>query len=732
MYPNLWASGKSSTNVLALTSLQIQEMFFQFVEGDSRVRRYLVQCLETHMVSISPGHLHYETTAFQLAFCYYLGFGTARQTETAERLVRESGQSFETPEKQIEQIKMAKAPRFFRSDYLTQLAQQGLLSYRTTTNEYGSSESWESARPVLAREIQDLVSVLGNEHEAVNTLRYRLSNIYQQHGLFEDAEAIEIEAIKSLMNVSKLPRFSVDPERRNTKVTQNSPQMPPPLVIQTPQLANKSPIFDIVDILDNRNSPDMTRAMYDLVTIYIRQHRWTEAEWLSIRLREALASVLGEEDPHTLRSTYLIGFIYREQGRSKEAERIYCYSLQVSKISLGDSHEQTLQIYGDLAQLYQHGYYHWKGTEKYSTPLATSLLKKSVHYEPEYRSQLKDSAALEEAFLEIGNKFQLSANPDMSVIAGISSIVAEHHHQRHFKEAEALVLQLIEICKRTLPNDHPETLSGMETLGLLWKDLERLNEAERMLEEVFEKRSRVLGRSDEETLDAASNLAVIYMKLKKARKAETLLQETVSAQRVALGENHSKTWITMTNLAVAYQRCGKPAAAIELLEDTLARQREVLGAAHNQVFQASTHLGQFYLKESRADDAERLCRSLITSQENELGVDHPVVLDSLLRLATALTLQNRLREATQLVERHHAGTTRVFNKTSREALQSLNSLGIAYFREERWEEGEEVFRGLAAEAKIVLGPDDRLTKAAETNIARGDAKRRSNIEKCSM
>ena len=521
------------------------------------------------------------------------------------------------------------------------------------------------------------------------------------------------------MNASPLPRFDLDSEHQKAVMTANSLRRLSPIMIQKPQLADMSTIFRRIDSFPDKASPNMTRSLYDLVGIYIRQQRWKEAEWLSVHLLEALGSILGKLHPHMIRSTYLIGIIYREQGRWKEAESIYHYNLAASKMVFGKAHEQTLQISGDLSQIYQHSYDQSHPTEEHTRLMGSNSLKKSDYYEPEHHGQFIGTEDSETAFLEIGDKLLLSENPDMSVMKGIDSLVAEYRHQRRFERANDLLVQLINLCEKLLPKDHPILLTHMESLGLLRRDLQQLHEAESVLEKVFEKRSSVLGRTHAETLDAANNLAVIYMMLEKASKAEALLQETFLAQKIMLGENHPQTWLTMTNLALSHQRNGNPTAAIEILEGLLPKQGNCLGATHYQVVQATYHLGKIYCEKQRTEDAERLFRHFITSQENDPEAYKPATLDSLLRLATVLTLQERLQKATQLIERYHQGMLQVFGETSREALQSLNLLGIAYFRECRWTEGEEVFRRLATSANTVLGPDDQLTKAAEMNLKLG-------------
>lgn len=582
------------------------------------------------------------------------------------------------------------------------------------------SESWIPEKPVLLKEIEDLASVFGEGHIAVQQLQYSLSVRFQREGLFEDAEATQIEEIEVLLKDSGLIQYRRNLEPLEAPTTQNSASKPLPLAIKMPQSMNSSPVLHRIGLFAGRFHPLMARSMDNLVNIFIHQSRWTEAEWLCIHVREVFLCLDGEHHLNTLHSTFKLGQIYWEQGRWNEAERTYRYALDLCKYSLGEEHWQTLEIWEKLIQLYQNGDYHGKDTEELLTSYLNVELKKSKINEPERYSRVKKSATLEEQFQKMARKISISESPDMSVVADMGKIAILYSQQRRFKEAEEMLHQLIEICEKGLPQDHLETLTFMHQLAKLWIGQKHWNAAESLLKEVVERRNRVLGKRAIASLDAANDLAATYLNLNRLREGGILLQETLAAQKEVHGENHPKTLITLIKLAFLYSKCGKLKDAVELLEDTLERQKGVLGEEHRNVFDSSSFLAQLYIAEERYDEAETLCRSLIVRQEKLPKPEYPMVLDSMLGLATCFAAQKRYRDATLVVERYSTISTQIFGDTSKQALIGLLHLGVLYYREERWEEGKKVHQAALNMAKAELGLDDQLTKEIARGLAFGN------------
>jgi len=66
--------------------------------------------------------------------------------------------------------------------------------------------------------------------------------------------------------------------------------------------------------------PDSLMSMANLAFMYRNQGRWKEAEELQMPVMKISKRVLGEEHPDMLRSMENLVFTYHKQGRRKKAE----------------------------------------------------------------------------------------------------------------------------------------------------------------------------------------------------------------------------------------------------------------------------------------------------------------------------------------------------------------------------------------------------------------------------
>ena len=73
--------------------------------------------------------------------------------------------------------------------------------------------------------------------------------------------------------------------------------------------------------------------------------------------------------------------------------------------------------------------------------------------------------------------------------------------------------KVLEARKRTLGDEHPDTLISMGNLALSYSDLGRRQEAVELEEKVLEARKRTLGDEHPSTLVSMSNLARNYSDL---------------------------------------------------------------------------------------------------------------------------------------------------------------------------------------------------------------------------
>ena len=99
--------------------------------------------------------------------------------------------------------------------------------------------------------------------------------------------------------------------------------------------------------------PGTLTHMANLASTYTHQGRWKEVEELQMQVIETSSRVLGEEHPHTLASVNNLGFTLEKQGRYKDAEAMYKRALYGKEKVLGSDNISTLDTVKNLGLLYR-------------------------------------------------------------------------------------------------------------------------------------------------------------------------------------------------------------------------------------------------------------------------------------------------------------------------------------------------------------------------------------------
>jgi len=125
--------------------------------------------------------------------------------------------------------------------------------------------------------------------------------------------------------------------------------------------------------------------------------------------------------------------------------------------------------------------------------------------------------------------------------------------QDRFKEAEALLTQVVEKRTKVLGDEHPDTLKSMHELAYTYGELGQHKEAETLWMQVVEKRTRVLGDEDPDTLRSMHDLASTYKDQGRFKEAESLWLQVVKEMTRVLGKEQPNTLRSMHNLASTYE-----------------------------------------------------------------------------------------------------------------------------------------------------------------------------------
>ena len=138
----------------------------------------------------------------------------------------------------------------------------------------------------------------------------------------------------------------------------------------------------------------------------------------------------------------------------------------------------------------------------------------------------------------------------------------------------------LELRRRALGPDHPDTLTSMSSLATAYWAAGRLEDAIRLHKEALERRKATLGPDHADTLESMGSLAVAYQDAGRTRPCSAALRGDPQAAASNTWARAPDVLTSMNNLATAYEDAGDLAKAIPLFEETLKRRRATLNADH--------------------------------------------------------------------------------------------------------------------------------------------------------
>ncbi|RPB04715.1 hypothetical protein L873DRAFT_1279880 [Choiromyces venosus 120613-1] len=103
--------------------------------------------------------------------------------------------------------------------------------------------------------------------------------------------------------------------------------------------------------------------------------------------------------------------------------------------------------------------------------------------------------------------------------------------------------------EKVLGPDHPDTLTSVDSLAVVLRDLGRYDESETMFQRALESQEKVLGSDHPYTLISVNNLAFMLRDLGRYDESETMWRCALETRGSALGPEHYKVSKTLARLA---------------------------------------------------------------------------------------------------------------------------------------------------------------------------------------
>jgi len=274
----------------------------------------------------------------------------------------------------------------------------------------------------------------------------------------------------------------------------------------------------------------------------------------------------------------------------------------------------------------------------------------------------------------------------------------------------------LELRRRVLGDEHPDTLATMRSLALLYQAQSQNSKAEPFLIEALATSRRVYGPEARTTLTFLNDLAMLHARKAEYARGEELFVQVLEVRRRVLGEDHLDTLGTMNDLALLYLNQDQWTKAETLFLQTLERRRHLLTDEDPDTLDTMQNLALAYASKNQFAKAEPLYLRTLELRRRVLGEDHPTTFGTMSSLASLYMDQRQYAKAEALFIQTLEVSRRVLGEDHHLTLVATNGLATLYWRQKELDRSIPLFEQTLKRYQANPGPDHLETVLAMANL----------------
>ena len=274
---------------------------------DYRVRTQIRECLEINFLKhqSQPFAAH---IAFQLAFCYQIGFGVKSNDDMCHMWLGKSAKQPDDLRSEREVVQPARWKMGGIQGYHGSASVDLIHGYRTQ-----GLKTLDQAREECERVIDDMAPVFGELHFILLDLYTTWGDLLDELGELSKSKLLRMRIRKQIEETNGIDHLYYIPSIIN--VARSHIKLGEWMEAQLLQ-------EEVLKSVEDTNSRAVELIKNNLASTYWNQGRWKEAEELEVQVMETRKRILGQEHPSILTSMANLASTYRNQGRWKEAEEL--------------------------------------------------------------------------------------------------------------------------------------------------------------------------------------------------------------------------------------------------------------------------------------------------------------------------------------------------------------------------------------------------------------------------
>ena len=260
--------------------------------------------------------------------------------------------------------------------------------------------------------------------------------------------------------------------------------------------------------------------------------------------------------------------------------------------------------------------------------------------------QKEQNLAIEYCYKAVELQTELGLEEEL--IHSLNNLTSLYHDKGRYNKAQAIGIKALELTKRFLGENHPDTATSLNNLALVYCSQERYDEAEPLYIQALELIKNISGENHADTAIGLNNLAFLYKSQRRYDEAEQLYIQVLKLTKPILDENNPDIAATLNNLARLYYEQRRYEEAEPLYIQALKICKKILGLNSPKTATIINNLASLYASQERYEEAEPLHIQAVELTKRVLGHNHPETASSLNNLALLYHSQKRYDEAEAL------------------------------------------------------------------------------------
>ena len=233
-----------------------------------------------------------------------------------------------------------------------------------------------------------------------------------------------------------------------------------------------------------------------------------------------------------------------------------------------------------------------------------------------------------------------------------ASLALTQARRENHEEAIDLYCRSHEILRRTLGEDHPDTIHVLIDLLAGYQHLGVEEEEEKIYHDLLERARLRLGEESRMVARLLHNRGVSLQSRGDLPEARRLIAEALAITRKVFGQQHPNALYHLLGLTTIERTLGNVEASEKGLQEAFDLVRLSYPDDHPDVLRVMNHLEHLRTKQGDHEDAEELYREVLDTVSTIFGEEDPTTTIVALNLATILTHRGQQEAARPYFERY--------------------------------------------------------------------------------